>query len=91
MIAYSEQNYNHFDQERTPEQKELQHRVVEDIVERNLDKLKIHMTSKTKIMYRPRDRERVDLGEGWFCYITDNRLDKRHTVLTLHGAPGDHI
>lgn len=42
-------------------------------------------------MYQPMQRKRVDLGDGQYCYITDNELNKRHTVLTLHGAPGDHV
>ena len=33
----------------------------------------------------------VKLGDGWYCYITDSKKHERHTVLTLHGAPGDHI
>ena len=33
----------------------------------------------------------MQLGDGWYCHITDNMLTPaRFTVLTLHGCPGDH-
>jgi len=43
------------------------------------------------VFYKPKERERVDLGEGWYCYITDSKEKAKHTILTLHGAPGDHV
>lgn len=49
------------------------------------------MTDKKKTQYKPRQKLRVDLGEGWYCNISDSGVKQKHTVLTLHGAPGDHV
>ena len=51
----------------------------------------LSLTSKSKVIYRPREKQKVDLGEGWYCHITDSGAQRRHSVLTLHGAPGDHV
>ena len=42
-------------------------------------------------MYYPKIKERLDFEEGWYCNITDSKNIARHTILTLHGAPGDHV
>jgi hypothetical protein len=60
-------------------------------VERNLKAFGIELTDKKKTAYAPSKKQRVDLGNGWYCNITDNKNKAKHTILTLHGAPGDHI
>ena len=52
---------------------------------------KVALTDKKKVVYHPKIKERLDLGDGWYCYITDSKKKSRHNVLTLHGAPGDHL
>jgi hypothetical protein len=49
------------------------------------------MTDKKKTHYKPKERKRVNLGEEWYCNISDSGTKQKHTILTLHGAPGDHI
>jgi pimeloyl-ACP methyl ester carboxylesterase len=65
--------------------------MVSQLVDRNLKAFGIELTDKKKTHYQPRQRQRVDLADGWYCYITDSRTTAAHTVLTLHGAPGDHV
>jgi hypothetical protein len=89
-MKYSERTFHHNYEERTHSEVERQHQVVTEIVANNLKTLKIKLTVKAKVQYKPKNRERVNLGDNWYCYITDNRNVSRHTILTLHGAPGDH-
>lgn len=60
-------------------------------MQRNLKAFGVELTEKKKTLYLPRTKERVELGDGWYCNITDSKDRHRHTVLTLHGAPGDHV
>lgn len=48
------------------------------------------MTDKIKVKYAASKLERIDLGNGWYCYATDNRVNSSQTVITMHGAPGNH-
>jgi hypothetical protein len=81
-MKYSERTFHHNYEERTHSEVERQHQFVTEIVANNLKTLKIKLTVKAKVQYKPKD--------NWYCYITDNRNVSRHTILTLHGAPGDH-
>ena len=67
-----------------------QHKVVEEMQRRNLENFQITLTAKQRVEYTPRELTRIELDDGWYCQITDNKLDARHAVLTVHGCPGDH-
>lgn len=63
------------------------------------------MTEKQKVSYTPSIPRKIKFEDGWYAWITDSNAkedgDKPEkekkkkendlmTILTLHGAPGDH-
>lgn len=35
--------------------------------------------------------EKLELDDGWFVNLTDNKVNSPHTFLTFHGTPGSHV
>lgn len=65
---------NHIDH-RNQEEKARQSKIVEKICQRNLDVMKINLTGKRSVKYAPMPLQKVDLGEGVYCYVTDNGVE----------------
>jgi pimeloyl-ACP methyl ester carboxylesterase len=56
-----------------------------------LEALGIKLTERTLKKYVPSKLVRLEFEEGWFCYVSDNGVKSAKTILTLHGAPGNHV
>lgn len=93
LIADNQQFYenhnlkNHFDH-RSEEEKAKQAEIVEKICQRNLDVMKVKLTDKKSVKYNSKQLQRIDLGEGVYCYVTDNGVKSEQTIMTIHGIPG---
>lgn len=51
--------------------------------------MRIDLNEKKLKCERPTMREKVELGEGWFCWITDNKVNSEFIIFTIHGASTD--
>lgn len=73
---------------RREEEKQIQAKLIEKITLRNLEALRINLTEKRSVKYKPRMMQKVDLGERVYCYVTDNLVDSEYAVMTFHGLKG---
>lgn len=50
--------------------------------------MQVKPTEKRSVKYNPRPLQRIDLGEGLYCYATDNGVESEQTIMAFHGLPG---
>jgi len=51
-----------------------QQQLVEQMQRNNLRNFQLVLTEKQKIKYPIARLSRIELGDGWYCHITDNQL-----------------
>lgn len=50
--------------------------------------MKVSLTDKKSVKYNARPLEKIDLGEGVYCYVTDNKVQSEQTIMAIHGLLG---
>jgi hypothetical protein len=66
-----------------------QGKIIRRINDRNLSVMGITLTPKKLIKYSPPPLKKIELGEGVYCYVTDNGVKSDQTIFAIHGYPGN--